>query len=88
MHSNQRGGWVTAHVLADPDLANNFTCAAIAHPNITLEDRIFGGNTAELFNRIQKPLLLIPTRVSAIKVLSVVMIVLIVYDVLYCNNNI
>jgi dienelactone hydrolase len=56
------GGWVTAHVLGDPDLANYFTCAAIAHPNITLEERIFGGNTAELFTQIQRPLLLIPTR--------------------------
>ncbi len=64
----RRGGWVTAHVLADPDLADAFTCAAIAHPNITLEDRIFGGNTVDLFNRIQQPLLLIPTRVSNFRI--------------------
>jgi len=51
---------VTAHVLADPDLANKFCCAAIAHPSITLEDRVFGGSAAELMNAVQKPLLLIP----------------------------
>jgi dienelactone hydrolase len=56
------GGWVTAHVLSDPALANKYTCAAIAHPSITLEERIFGGNTAELMNKIQKPLLLIPCK--------------------------
>jgi dienelactone hydrolase len=58
------GGWVTAHILADPDLANQFTCAVIVHPSITLEERVFGGNTAELMNCIQKPLLLVPCRVS------------------------
>lgn len=54
------GGWVTAHVLADPDLASKFCCASIVHPSITLEDHVFGGNTSELMNAVQKPLLLVP----------------------------
>eukprot|EP00981_Chlorochromonas_danica_P005734 scaffold1185_cov177-Ochromonas_danica.AAC.1 len=44
------GGWVTAHVLADEELAPHFSCAAIAHPSLGYEDN-FGGSVVELLNR-------------------------------------
>ena len=58
------GGWLTAHLLSDRDLFDAFTCAAVAHPSIHLEDRVFGSNTSDLVSRIQKPMLFITTRVS------------------------
>eukprot|EP01039_Chlorochromonas_danica_P003626 gene3626-3970_t len=55
------GGWVTAHVLADEELAPHFSCAAIAHPSLGYEDN-FGGSVVELLNRVKTPILFIPTK--------------------------
>lgn len=54
---------MTAHVLADEELAPHFSCAAIAHPSLGYEDN-FGGSVVDLLNRVKKPILFIPTKVS------------------------
>lgn len=54
---------MTAHVLADEELAPHFSCAAIAHPSLGYEDN-FGGSVVELLNRVKTPILFIPTKVS------------------------
>lgn len=60
-----RGGWVVSNILAS-DLANQFVCGALPHPSINLEERVYGGNLLELMSRINRPLLLMPARVSCI----------------------
>jgi hypothetical protein len=63
MHIYCRGGWVGCKVLASPAY-NDFTCLAIGHPSVHLEEYAFKKSTQELFDAVQKPLLLQPARVS------------------------
>jgi hypothetical protein len=58
-----RGAWVAANVLAS-DLAEEFTCAALPHPSLTLEEKMYGGNLPDLMSKIDRPILLMPTAVS------------------------
>jgi hypothetical protein len=60
---NLRGAWVAANVLAS-DLAEEFTCAALPHPSLTLEEKMYGGSLPDLMSRINRPILLMPTIVS------------------------
>lgn len=56
------GSWVTARALADPELGEKFTCAAVVHPDIGVEETVFGGNAAELMSHVMKPMLIMPTK--------------------------
>jgi hypothetical protein len=40
----------------------NYVCQAIGHPSIHLEERVFQRSIQALFDKIQKPLLLLPTK--------------------------
>ncbi len=55
---------MAVNVLADPELSSKFVCAALPHPSINLEERMFGGSLPNLFSRVQRPLLLLPAKVS------------------------
>eukprot|EP01039_Chlorochromonas_danica_P005195 gene5197-5720_t len=55
------GGWVVTHLLAS-DIAENFVCGALPHPSINLEERVFGGSLINLMSRIERPILLMPTK--------------------------
>jgi hypothetical protein len=63
---NLRGAWVAANVLAS-DLAEEFTCAALPHPSLTLEEKMYGGSLPDLMSRINRPILLMPTIVSLLR---------------------
>lgn len=41
----------------------NYTCQAIGHPSCTLEERVFNRSTQALFDRVQRPIFFLPTRV-------------------------
>lgn len=58
-----RGGWVVTNLLAT-DIANDFVCAALPHPSINLEEKVFGGSLADLMSRVDRPILLMPGKVS------------------------
>lgn len=51
------------NVLAS-DIADNFCGGVLAHPSINLEERIYGGNLVDLFSRVERPVLMMPARVS------------------------
>jgi hypothetical protein len=55
---------VATNILAS-DLSDNFVCGVLPHPSINLEERTYGGNLAELFSRIERPILVLPARVSS-----------------------
>jgi len=55
------GGWLIANIFAS-DQNEFFNSGAIGHPSITVEEGIYGRNTAALVEKIQKPLLLFPTK--------------------------
>ncbi len=59
------GGWVVTNILAS-NLSNAFVCGALPHPSINLEERVYGGSLLELMSRVNRPLLLMPARVSEI----------------------
>jgi dienelactone hydrolase len=54
-----RGGWVAVQAL--DDLAEHFMCGVIAHPSIQVEDKM-GGNAVELCEKVNRPILLMPTK--------------------------
>lgn len=56
------GGWVAVNVLSS-DIAENFVCGVLPHPSLNLEERMYGGNLADLFSHIERPILLLPARV-------------------------
>jgi hypothetical protein len=56
-----RGGWVGCQLLASSS-ADHFICLAIGHPSVHLEERAFQKSTQELIDRVQKPVLLLPSR--------------------------
>jgi hypothetical protein len=58
-----RGAWVAANVLAS-DLSKDFVCAALASPNLMLEEKMYGGSLPELMSKINSPLLMMPSAVS------------------------
>lgn len=45
------------------NLAENCTCGILVHPDISLEVNVYGGQLADLFGRVSKPILLLPTKV-------------------------
>lgn len=49
------------------DIADEFYCGALSSPSIDLEEKMYGGSLPELMSRVNRPLLLMPTRVSALK---------------------
>jgi len=55
------GGWVATNVVAS-DIATQFCCAALIHPNFDLEGRIYGGNVIELISKVSRPVLLLATK--------------------------
>ena len=55
------GGWVGTHLLANEEDAKNYTCLAIGHPSVHLEEYAFGKSIQDLFDRAQKPILMLPT---------------------------
>lgn len=59
------GGWVVTNILAS-DLSNAFVCAALPHPSINLEERVYGGSLLELMSRVNRPVLLMPAKVRRI----------------------
>lgn len=48
-------------MLAEPELSQRITCAAIAHPSLGFEETL-DGNVIELLTRVSKPVLFIPTK--------------------------
>ena len=56
-----RGGWVGTYMLSSPGY-ENFVCQAIGHPSVHLEERAFQRSIQDLFDRVQRPTLLLPTR--------------------------
>jgi hypothetical protein len=60
-----RGGWVGAHALSS-DLADRFLSLAIPHPSISLENMVWGRSVQELVDRVQKPMLFMPAKVSSV----------------------
>jgi hypothetical protein len=60
---NDRGGWVVTNILAS-ELSNQFVCGVLPHPSINLEERVYGGNLLELMSRVNRPILLMPAKVS------------------------
>ena len=45
------------------ELADDFVCAAIPHPSLDLEEKMYGGSLPDLMSRINRPVLLMPTKV-------------------------
>lgn len=62
----KRGSWVVVNLLAS-DIADEFYCGALSSPSIDLEEKMYGGSLPELMSRVNRPLLLMPTRVSSLK---------------------
>ena len=58
------GGCPVTHALADAELtaALPLRCGAIAHPSLSLEQRVFGRDPAALLARVRAPLLLLPAK--------------------------
>jgi len=54
------GSWVAVNVLAS-ELSEEFVCAALPHPSLTLEESMYGGSLPELMSRVNRPFLLMPT---------------------------
>ncbi len=57
-----RGSWVVVNLLAS-DIADDFQCGAISSPSIDMEEKVYGGSVPELMSRMNRPILLMPTRV-------------------------
>jgi hypothetical protein len=64
-----RGGWVATNLLAS-DISEEFTCAALPHPSLNLEEKVYGGSVPDLMSRVNRPILLMPTSVRFFKVVS------------------
>lgn len=59
----RRGSWVVASLLAS-EMADEFYCGALMQPSLNLEEQRYGGSTADLISRINRPVLLMPIMVS------------------------
>jgi hypothetical protein len=77
-----RGAWVAANVLAS-DLAEEFTCAALPHPSLSLEEKMYGGNLPDLMSKINRPILLMPTAVSFRALISTAFSLLFIFSLLF-----
>eukprot|EP00599_Poterioochromonas_sp_BG-1_P005519 CAMPEP_0173140414 /NCGR_PEP_ID=MMETSP1105-20130129/4875_1 /TAXON_ID=2985 /ORGANISM="Ochromonas sp., Strain BG-1" /LENGTH=362 /DNA_ID=CAMNT_0014053403 /DNA_START=1887 /DNA_END=2972 /DNA_ORIENTATION=+ len=53
------GSWVVASLLAS-EMADEFYCGALMQPSLNLEEQRYGGSTADLISRINRPVLLMP----------------------------
>lgn len=47
-------------------MADDFYCGALMQPSLNLEEQRYGGSTADLISRINRPVLLMPIMVSLI----------------------
>jgi hypothetical protein len=57
-----RGGWVGCHLLANEEDAKEYTSLAIGHPSVHLEHFAWQKDIQALFDRVQKPLLMLPAK--------------------------
>jgi len=55
------GGWVGAHLLSSAH-GRHYSCMAIGHPSISLEEWAFGKNTQALIDSVTKPMLFMPAK--------------------------
>jgi len=55
------GAWVCVNLLAS-DISDEFCCAALPNPSLDLEERVYGGSLAELMSKVNRPLLMMPTK--------------------------
>lgn len=53
---------MVANLLAS-SLSNEFVCGVLPHPSLNLEERVYGGSLLDLMSRINRPVLLLPSKV-------------------------
>lgn len=59
------GGWVGAHILAS-DMADEFRCCTVPHPSIHLENFCWGNDIGALVEKVRKPMMWLPAKVSGL----------------------
>lgn len=59
-----RGGWVGCHLLSTPAF-EKYSCLAIGHPSVSLEEWAFGRNVQALIDGVQRPVLFLPAKVPS-----------------------
>ncbi len=60
-----RGGWAGCKLLTTP-AASDYVSLAIGHPSVHLEELAYGKPTQDVFDNVQKPLLLLPANVRTL----------------------